>query len=59
MQQDYLSAFNPVERRISPLSHNIAGVVLPHKNFGSNLDSQGNTIDVELEKKNFSMLHKY
>ena len=48
-----LSAFNPVERRMSPLSHDIAGVVLPHENFGSHLDSQGNTIDLELEKKNF------
>ena len=38
---------------MSPLSHDIAGVVLPHENFGSHLDSQGNTIDVELEKKNF------
>ena len=48
-----LSAFNPVERRMSLLSHDIAGVVLPHENFGCHLDSQGNTIDVELEKKNF------
>ena len=48
-----LSALNPVERRMSPLSHDIAGVVLPHKNFGSHLDSQGNTIDVELEKNFF------
>ena len=54
-----LSALNPVERRMSPLSHDIAGVVLPHKNFGSHLDSQSNTIDVELEKKIFSMLRKY
>ena len=36
---------------MSPLSHYIAGVVLPHENFGSRLNSQGNTIDVELEKK--------
>ena len=48
-----LSAFNPVERRMSPLSHDIAGVVRPRKNFGSHLGSQGNTIDVELEKMNF------
>ena len=48
-----LSAFNPVERRMSPLSHYIARVVLPHENFGSHLDSQGYTIDVLLEKKNF------
>ena len=54
-----LSVLNPVKRRMSPLSHDIAGVVLPHKNFGSHLDSQGNTIDVELEKKFFSMFRKY
>ena len=48
-----LSAFNPVERRMSPLSHDIAGFVLPHENFVSHLDSQGNTIDVELIKKKF------
>ena len=48
-----LSTFNPIERRMSPLSHDIAGVFLPHENFGSHLDSQGNTIDVELEKQNF------
>ena len=36
---------------MSPLSHYIAGVVLPHENFGSRLNSQGNTIDIELEKK--------
>ena len=48
-----LSAFNLVERKMSPLSHDIAGVILPHENFGSHLDSQGNTIDVELEKQIF------
>ena len=25
-----LSAFNPVERRIAPLSHDFAGIILPH-----------------------------
>ena len=48
-----LSAFKSVERRMSPLSHDTAGAVLPHKNFRSHLGSQGNTKDVELEKKNF------
>ena len=48
-----LSAFNSIERRMSPSSHNIAGVAFPHENFGSHLDSQGNAIDVELDKKNF------
>ena len=46
-----LFAFNPVERRMSPLSHDIAGFLLPHENFVSHLDSQGNTIDVKLKKK--------
>ena len=46
-------AFNPVERRISPLSHDIAGFALPHENFVSHLDSQGNIIDVELKEKKF------
>ena len=48
-----LSAFNPGERRMSPLSHDISGVVFSHKNFGRHLDSEGNTIDVKLEKNNF------
>ena len=48
-----LSAFNPAERRMSPLSHDLAGIILPHDTFGSHLDVQGKTIDVELEQKNF------
>ena len=31
------SAFNPVERRMPPLSTELAGVVLPHEHFGSHL----------------------
>lgn len=47
------SAFNRVERRMSPFSKELAGLILPHKHFGTHLDSSGRTIDVELEKKNF------
>lgn len=43
------SAFNRVERRMAPLSHDLAGLVLPHNHFGNHLDNSGNTIDVELE----------
>ena len=32
----------------------MAGVILPHDTFGTHLDSQGNTVDDELEKKNFA-----
>lgn len=47
------SAFNRVERRMAPLSKELTGVILPHDTFGTHLDSQGRTIDVELEKENF------
>ena len=45
------SAYNRVERRKAPLSHDLAGVILPHDNFGSHLDSQGNTVHYDLEIK--------
>ena len=47
------SAFNPCERRMVPLSHDLSGVILPYDTYGSHLDGNGNTIDVELEKRNF------
>lgn len=47
------SAYNRVERRMAPLSHELAGLVLPHDHYGSHLDSQGVTIDQDLELKNF------
>ena len=48
-----LSAFNPVERRMAPLSHDLAGLVLPHDSFGNHLDASGRTIHHDLEKQNF------
>jgi len=48
-----LSAFNPCERRMAPLSHDISGVLLPHDTYGSHLNEQRETIDEELERKNF------
>ncbi|XP_062550683.1 uncharacterized protein LOC134215536 [Armigeres subalbatus] len=47
------SAFNPVERRMAPLSRELSGLILPHDKYGSHLNSQGKTIDDELERKNF------
>jgi hypothetical protein len=47
------SAFNPVERRMAPLSHDLAGLILPHDHYGSHLDSAGRTSDEDLEHKNF------
>lgn len=48
------SAYNRVERRMAPLSHELAGIILKHDHFGNHLDSSGRTIDEELEKKNFN-----
>ena len=47
-----LSEFNPVECRMVPLSHDLAGLVLPYDHYGNHLDSNGKTIDNELEKMN-------
>jgi hypothetical protein len=46
------SAFNPVERRMAPLSKELSGVILPHEEFGSHLKN-GQTVDKDLELKNF------
>lgn len=48
------SAYNRVERRMAPLSKELTGIVLPHEEFGSHLDSQKRTIDPELELRNFT-----
>ena len=48
------SAFNRVERRMAPLSHDLAGVVLTHDTFGSHLNNKNETVDKELEMKNFA-----
>ena len=48
-----MSAYNYVERRMSPLSKALAGVLLPHDKFGDHLHSDGITRDQELERKNF------
>lgn len=47
------SAFNLVERRMAPLSRQMTGLVLPYDKWGNHLNSKGETIDDELERKNF------
>lgn len=47
------SAFNRVERRMSPLSKELTGIILPHDHFGNHLDGERKTIDEQLELKNF------
>ena len=48
-----LSAHQFIERRMAPLSKELAGIVLPHDTFGSHLDGSGNTTDSEMELNNF------
>ena len=48
-----LSAFNPVEFRMAPLSHDFTEIDLPYDHFGNHLDPSGKLIDHEMEKKNF------
>ena len=50
------SAFNRIERRMVKFSQELSGIVLPHDKFGSHLNSKGETIDSELEKKIFMHL---
>lgn len=38
---------------MSPLSKELTGIVLPHDHFGNHLDNERNTIDEDLEIKNF------
>lgn len=47
------SAYNRVERRMAPLSHQLSGLIIPYDSFGTHLDDRNRTIDEDLEKKNF------
>jgi hypothetical protein len=47
--------FNTVERRLAPMSHDLAGLILPHDHFGTHLNDVGVTEHAELEKANFKM----
>ncbi|CAF0723360.1 unnamed protein product [Adineta steineri] len=47
------SAFNEVERRMAPLSHELSGLILPHDYYGNHLDESGRTTDPQLELQNF------
>ena len=43
-----LTAFNHVERRMTPLSHDLGEIVLPRDSYSNHLDETGKAIDVEL-----------
>ena len=43
-----------MSRRRAPLSHDVAGVILPHDTFGTHLDEKGDAMDKDLEIENFA-----
>jgi hypothetical protein len=45
--------FNVVERRLAPLSHDLAGLIFPNDHFATHLNELGVTEHAELEKTNF------
>ena len=48
-----ISTFHFIEWRMAPLSKELAGIVLPHDSFGTNLIENGKTIDDVKELQNF------
>lgn len=38
---------------MAPLSHDLAGLILPHDHFGTHLNDSGVTVNSELERTNF------
>lgn len=52
------SAFNHVERCMAPLSRDLAGLILHDQKLGTHLHDRGETVDIELEKKNFEYAGK-
>lgn len=43
------TAYNPIEKRMVPLSKDTDGIILPFKTCGSHLDAVNKTIDINLE----------
>ncbi|EFX78416.1 hypothetical protein DAPPUDRAFT_246118 [Daphnia pulex] len=48
------SVFNHVERKTVPLSRELSGLILPYDHYGTHLDNQRRTMDLDLEKRNFA-----
>jgi len=47
------SVFNRVERRMAKLSKELSSVILEHDKFRNHLNAKGETVDKDLEMKNF------
>ena len=49
-----VSRYRFMEKKMSPLSWGLRGLILEHQFHGQHLDTQNRTTDLELEKKNFA-----
>ena len=58
LHSEGFSAFNPVERRMAPLSRELVGVIFDHLHYGNHLNSKKETTDLELERRNFAYAGK-
>ena len=47
------NAFNRCERKMAPLSKELAGLILQHDHFGTHLNQKGETVDEALQLENF------
>ena len=50
-----LSANNQVEKKMASLSKALSGILLPHKKFGTHLNSSRKSINTNLKKRNFKV----
>ena len=48
-----MSAYNYVERRMAPLSRELAGIILPHDAYGSHLNASGKNCRCRPGEKEF------
>lgn len=53
------SSYNRVERKMAPLSRDLSGLILPHDHFGTQLNSAGSTVDLDLKNIYFGLLVKF
>ncbi|CAF4378955.1 unnamed protein product, partial [Adineta steineri] len=49
------SVYDPIERCMASLSHDLSGLILPYDHYGTHLNDSGKTIDIDLEKENFQL----
>ncbi|CAF1331107.1 unnamed protein product [Adineta steineri] len=47
------SAYNPIDRRMASLNHDLSGLILPHDYWRNHLNESGKTIDIGSKNRHF------